>query len=242
MAVTKETEKKADLLELPEWYRFDPIVEACLRMIAGGEARGREQYGAVLMSPTGEIMALARNMLVYKGEPWRRQGYANHSEAMAIFAADVLGYDPRGFTVFVSGLLADGRPFVHGPGEELRFTCTRCSKVFLEYGVAVAVPTQTGWVALSPEQAAKTAGERAGGRKVGLGRGSEALKIGRETGKKLRARIVGTSPIETAEKLTTAGFGLSPYAQAVLDMSENGFLPEKQFKNHLKEVGARMRN
>lgn len=238
MVATKETEKEAEWLELPEWYRFDPIVEACLRMVAGGPARGREQYGAVLMNLEGEVVALARNILVYKSEPWRRQGYANHAEAMAIFAAEMLGYNPRDFTVFVSGLLADGRPFIHGKGEELRFTCTKCSRVFLEYGVWVAVPTRAGWVALSPEQAVETAGEMAGGKKVGLGRGSEALEIGRETGKRLRARIGETSPTETAEKLTIAGFGLSPYARAVLEMSINAYLPERLFKDHLKTVAV----
>lgn len=230
MVEITEREGGGVLTQLPEWYRSDPIVEACLRVIAGSSVRSREHYGAMLIDVRGEILALARNMPVFRKEPWKRQGYANHAEAMAIFVAETLGYDMRGSTIFVSGFLDDGRPFVRARGEEVCFSCVKCSKVFLEYGVSVAVPIQTGWKILSPEEAVTTAMnfseqvER---------RGLVGLPFDDRVGKMLRSKIKGTTPEEAIEKLTLAGYRISQFALAALKMTKDAYLPEKPFKDGL---------
>lgn len=214
-----------------QWLLNDPIYEACLRMSVNPTGGKRQSYGAILVDPQGTILSIARNIIVRADEPWRKMGYANHAEGMAIFMAEVFGRKVAGARLYVGGVLEDGTPFIHS--QPPRFTCTRCASLVQEYDLAgIHIPTVTGWQFLDTMEVRKTAREfKQNTKDNSSGRTTEAVTMNRELATEIKRQTLRRQPADTIRRLRDTGMRVTREAAAVLGLTTNGYIPEEQFKS-----------
>ncbi len=229
-------ERETKLQERP-WLMEDPVYEVCMRLILGGLDKRRQSFGAVVQDKEGELVSVGRSMRVYKSEPWRRQGYANHAEAMALFVANLLEYDVTGVVVYVAGFLKGGNLLVRS-GIESNFTCKLCSGLFVEYGVDVVLPTVFGWERMSALESVRTSAVfdkrankvRCDGEKMFETRTLESVFVDEKLGGEIKEKVFRSNPSELLMRLDGLGFVLSPLVRESLLLTDNCYLNENDYK------------
>lgn len=217
------------------WLLDDPIAQTLFGLIAGRKEKNRQSYAAMVISPQFLISSIARNVIVYNHEPWKRQGYANHAEGMALAVADVLRVPLAGSYIYTLGLLEGNTPFIHneqGDPPSERYTCLRCSNWFSNFGVAgICIPTKNEWRFLTTQEALHTSqlfseedGDNASRR--------QDANVPLDTG--LVQELLHRGKQETAasskERLESAGYQLSPEVETLLACAKHGYLDGNLFK------------
>lgn len=127
----------------------------CIRLATNSKSE-QERYGSLAIKD-GKIIGKGYNKRVDPKENDPRiknMGYANHAEFNAISDAIRNDIDISGADIYVAGLLLVNKEWRLFLKEEPAFTCVKCAKNFIKYGIAsVVVPTPTGWQTLSTHQA-----------------------------------------------------------------------------------------
>ena len=138
-------------------YRQDARGKACLKL--SGNSKAKMRFGAILVKGRKTI-----------GRGWNRRAtdrdrallshvdYAIHAEQAAIVDAIENGHDPQGGKIYVLGEVACGPNCGHLSARRKHFFgCLKCPHAFQRFEIVVHIPTTTGWVGLTGEQALKTA-------------------------------------------------------------------------------------
>lgn len=222
---------------VPQWIFEDPMAILLLKSISNRprlQQKKRETYAAAYVTDDKRILAIGRNMQVFKKEGWRViQGYANHAEMMAYSTAALTNPSITGGIIYVIGFLAQNKVFIRKKtsSHSEQFTCKLCAKKACEHQInGIAIPTQESWKMFSAQQALETSimfkkknSNNSSGRK------QERAHISAESTKKLSSFLKQTSP-QTLIRMLENQFEISPLVVALTKLTESGYIDTTTFK------------
>ena len=221
--------ERREYLPFDAWFLEDPLFQACMRMCIK-EKGGHQSYGSLLVDKNGQLISVARNIQVKVGEPWLRMGYATHAEGMAISLGLLFGKKVKGCSIYVGGILKNGSPLIH-EGKKTRFTCTRCAELLLSHDIAgVHLPIENGWKFLTSQEAMDSAREfKLESANNSTGREEESV-IKQDLRSLLRESILSKPPRHTIGKIRGLGIRVANEANAILSLTEHGYISAGEFK------------
>ncbi len=138
-------------------YRRDRFGHLCL--MQAQQSKAHAGFGAVLVSDN-QIIAAARNR---RSQPtdrlWLEDGidYATHAEEAAIIAALEASHSMRNLQMYVLGMAQrgaeKGRLSVRASNADQQYSCQRCARRLVHFGIPIHIPLPSGWLQLSPAEA-----------------------------------------------------------------------------------------
>ena len=135
-------------------YKKDTYGKECLNLAA--MSKSNMKFGAIVVRDA-QIIGKGWNRLATKEDRGiiPHVDYCIHSEQAAILDAILRDEPLINAKVYVLGYGA--RNGILSTREGKYFTCKRCSKSLVKFDLPVMIPTPTGWVELSPEEATESA-------------------------------------------------------------------------------------
>ncbi|MCA9369144.1 MAG: hypothetical protein H6773_02030 [Pseudomonadales bacterium] len=233
----------------PEWLFTDPISLALLKFVSARPKHneGHEQYASALVTDSGKILSISRNMQVKKNEGWFIvQGYANHAEMMAYSVANLLYPESVQGVLYVIGFLSNDSVFVHknvtrNGISTPRFTCIRCAKKVCEHQInGIVLPTAESWQMLDSRTALSTATEFENEAKI---RGKSSARIAEQislTDKSVHQfnhHLHQNQPPDILRAVEN-NFELSPFAAEVIRRSGDGYIQTREYKTLVFQMAS----
>ena len=155
------TVQDLDLSIVPESLRKDYVYKECIRLATQSRSEN-QRYGAVIrVRSSFPHLGAGFNHRLPKGEtcPFKTSFFL-HAEADAIRDALTRWHfiHLAGATLYVAGFLPrERRPLIRKRNKLSMGSCPSCAKLYLQYGLEVAIPSSIGWVRRSGLEALQTA-------------------------------------------------------------------------------------
>lgn len=143
-------------------YLKDEIAVECLELAQ--QSKAKVGFGALLFDARGNIAGRGRNRRSVYGENDLLGGgvdYAAHAEQAAAIDAIKKGASLADSQIYVLGRVMRGEQkgflSIRHRQSDTYFSCVRCAKMFVRFGISVSIPLPKGWHQLSAEEALQSA-------------------------------------------------------------------------------------